>query len=132
LSESYKEETTRLYKSVKMDIVEEASSKVHKYGTRTKKPKLSIDLNKPALEEDQDEHMVETKDAQGKQSTEEFQIVIKYLKQENQTFETWNAKLQEIVQKMKENLKTQHGLSKKVRKMNIKLYWSNVVLKTKL
>jgi hypothetical protein len=33
---------------------------------------------------------------------------------------------------MKENLKTQRELSKKVKKMNINLYWSNVLLKTKL
>jgi hypothetical protein len=54
------------------------------------------------------------------------------LKQENQTLEIWNAKLQEKFQKLKEKHKTQHELSKKVRKMNIKLYWSNVVLKNKL
>jgi hypothetical protein len=93
LSESYKEETTSLSKPVKKDIVEEASSKGHKYGTRPKKPKLSIDLNRHASEEDQDEHRAETKDAPGKQRTEEFQIAIKELKQENQTLETWNAKL---------------------------------------
>jgi predicted RNase H-like nuclease (RuvC/YqgF family) len=75
---------------------------------------------------------IETEDAPGKQRTEEFQIAIKELKQENQTLEIWNAKLQEKVQKLKEKNKTQHEFSKKVRKMNIKLYWSNVVLKTKL
>jgi hypothetical protein len=47
LSESYKEETTNLYKTVKRDIVEESSSKGHKYETMPKKPKLSLDLNRP-------------------------------------------------------------------------------------
>jgi hypothetical protein len=59
-------------------------------------------------------------------------MAIKYFKWENQTLETWNAKLQEKFQKMKEKLKTQHELSKKFIKMNYKLYWSNVVLKNKL
>jgi hypothetical protein len=72
LLESYKEETTNLSKPVEKDIVEEASSKGHKYGTRPKKPKISIDLNMPASEEDQGEHRTETKDAPGKQRTEEF------------------------------------------------------------
>jgi len=33
---------------LKRDIVEEAYSKGHKYGTRPAEPKLSIDLNRPA------------------------------------------------------------------------------------
>jgi hypothetical protein len=60
LSKSYKEETTNLSKLVKKYIVEEASSKGHKYGTSPKKRKLSVDLNKPASEEDQNENKVET------------------------------------------------------------------------
>jgi hypothetical protein len=59
-SNSYVEETIILTIPVKKDIVEEASSKGHKYGTRPKKPKLSIDLNKPASEEDHDEHNAKT------------------------------------------------------------------------
>jgi hypothetical protein len=55
-----------LSKPVKKDIVEEASSKRHKYETRSRKPKLSIDLKKPALEEDHDEHRAETKDVYSK------------------------------------------------------------------
>jgi hypothetical protein len=54
------------------------------------------------------------------------------LKKENQTLDIWNAKLHEKVQKLKEKLKTQSESSKKGRKMNIKLYCSNVMLKTKL
>jgi hypothetical protein len=44
----------------------------------------------------------------------------------------WNAKLQEKVQNLKEKHKKQHDFSKKIKKKNIKLYWTNVVLKTKL
>jgi hypothetical protein len=57
---SYKEETTNLSKPVKKEIVEEASSKGHKYGTRPKKPKLSTDLNIFSLEEEQNEYKDET------------------------------------------------------------------------
>jgi hypothetical protein len=57
LSDSYEERTYSPLKVVKEEIIEETSSKEHKYETRSKKPKLSIDLNMPALEEDHDEHI---------------------------------------------------------------------------
>jgi hypothetical protein len=61
-----------------------------------------------------------------------LQAVIKELKQEKQALELWNVKLQDKVQKMKAKNKGQRELSKKVSKMNIKLYCNNVVLKTKM
>jgi hypothetical protein len=45
--------------------------------------------------------------------------------------EQWNAKQQEKFQKLKMK-KDQKALLKEVREENIKLYWHNVVLKTKL
>ena len=38
---------------MKEEIIEETSSKEHKYGRKGKKPKWSIDLNRPASEENQ-------------------------------------------------------------------------------
>jgi hypothetical protein len=67
LSESYMEETYNLSKPVKKDIIEETSSKEHKYERKSRKPKRSIDLNRPASEEDQDQDRVETEDAPEKQ-----------------------------------------------------------------
>jgi hypothetical protein len=46
--------------------------------------------------------------------------------------EQWNAKQQEKLQKLKKKKKDQQALLKEVREANIKLYWHNVVLKTKL
>jgi hypothetical protein len=46
--------------------------------------------------------------------------------------EQWNAKQQEKLQKLKKKNKDQQTLLKEVRETNIKLYWHNVVLKTKL
>jgi hypothetical protein len=46
--------------------------------------------------------------------------------------EQWNAKQQEKLQKLKKKNKDQQILLKEVRETNIKLYWHNVVLKTKL
>jgi hypothetical protein len=40
--------------------------------------------------------------------------------------------LQEKLHKLKKKNKNQHEMPKKVRKMNTKLYWNNVVLKTNL
>jgi hypothetical protein len=98
---------------------------------RTRKPKLSIDLNQPAPKEIHEEYSIETGN-ELKQENKKFHIAIKNLKQEKLALELWNTKLQEKVQKLKTKNKNQHELSKKVRKMNIKMYWNNVVLKTKL
>jgi hypothetical protein len=57
--------------------------------------------------------------------------MIMKLKQEKWMIEQWNAKQQEKLQKLKKN-KDQQKLLREVRETNIKLYWHNVVLKTKL
>jgi hypothetical protein len=62
LSESYMEKTYNLSKVVKEEIIEETSSKEHKYERKCKKPKRSIDLNRPASEENQGEDREETED----------------------------------------------------------------------
>jgi hypothetical protein len=49
---------------------------------RPRKPKLSIDMNRHASEENYGEYRVETWDALGKQKIEELQAAIKELKQE--------------------------------------------------
>jgi len=49
LSDSYEERTYSPLKVVKEEIIEETSSKEHQYETSSKKPKLSIDLNRFAL-----------------------------------------------------------------------------------
>ena len=54
------------------------------------------------------------------------------LKKEKWMIEQWNAKQQEKLQKLKKKNKDQQTLLKEVRETNIKLYWHNVVLKTKL
>jgi hypothetical protein len=87
------EGTSNLSKPVKKDIIEVKSSKGHKYKRRPRKPKRSIDLNRPGSEEDQDEDMVETEDVPKRQRSEEFKTVIEDLKQHNQRLEVWNAKL---------------------------------------
>jgi predicted RNase H-like nuclease (RuvC/YqgF family) len=118
---------------VKEEIIEETYSKEHKHDRKGKKPKIYIDLNRSAyVEENQSVDRAETQIEPRKQGIEEFQMTIKELKQENKSLEVWNGKLQERVQRLKEKHKSQRELLKKVRKMNIKLYWSNVVLKTKL
>ena len=58
--------------------------------------------------------------------------IIEYFRQQNQSLEVWNAKLQEKVQKLKEKHKKQCDFTKKIKKKNIKLYQTNVVLKTKV
>jgi hypothetical protein len=57
--------------------------------------------------------------------------MIMKLKQEKWMIEQWNAKQQEKLQKLKKN-KDQQTLLKEVRETKTKLYWRNVVLKTKL
>jgi predicted RNase H-like nuclease (RuvC/YqgF family) len=98
---------------------------------RSRKPKISIDLNIPAPEEDYGGCREETRDAP-KKNIKKLQEVIKELKHEKQALELWNGKLQDKVKKLKAKNKEQREFSNKVRKMNIKLYWGNVVLKTNL
>jgi hypothetical protein len=66
--ESYMEKgTSNLPKPAKKDIIEVKSLKGHKHERRPRKPKCSIDLNRPASEEDQDEDRAETGDVSKKQ-----------------------------------------------------------------
>jgi predicted RNase H-like nuclease (RuvC/YqgF family) len=99
------EGTSSLPKPVKKDIIEVKSSKGHKYKEGLENLNFSIDLNRPASEEDQDEDRVETEDVPERQRSEEFKTVIEDLKQHNRRLEVWNAKLQEKVQKLKEKYK---------------------------
>jgi predicted RNase H-like nuclease (RuvC/YqgF family) len=99
---------------------------------RSRKPKLSIDLNRPTPEEDYGGCREKIGDAPEKKKIKKLQEVIKELKHEKQPLELWKDKLQDKIEKLKEKNKEQRELSNKVRKMNIKIYWSNVVLKTKL
>jgi hypothetical protein len=121
----------KISKSVEAEeIVGGSSSKGHKYEFRVKKPKFSIDLNRPALDEDYTEFRIEKRDE--KDRVKELQTMIMKLKQEKWMIEQWNAKQQEKLQKLKKKNKDQQTLLKEVRETNIKLYWHNVVLKTKL
>ena len=54
------------------------------------------------------------------------------LKQEKWMIEQWNVKQQEKLQKFNKKNKDQQAFLKEVRETNIKLYWHNVALKTKL
>jgi hypothetical protein len=82
-----------------------SSSKGHRYEMRTRKNKLSIDLNQPAPDEGYEECRTETRD-ESKQKIQKFQTTIKKLKQERLALELWNAKLQEKVQKLEKKKKT--------------------------
>jgi hypothetical protein len=132
LLDIYTQKIQILSKYAKNEVIKRSPSKEHKYGMRPKNPKLSLYLNRFAPEEDYGECIEETGDTPGKQKIEELQTIVKELEQEKRTLELWNAKLQDKVQKLKAENKGQHELSNKVRKMNIKLYWSNVVLNTKI
>jgi hypothetical protein len=48
--------------------------------------------------------------------------ITEYLRQQNQSLEVWNAKLEEKVPKLKEKHKKQCDFTKKIKKKNIKLY----------
>jgi hypothetical protein len=61
-----------LSKSIENEVVKKSPSKEHKYGIRPRKPKLSIDLNRLAPEEDYGECREETRDTPRKQKIEEL------------------------------------------------------------
>jgi hypothetical protein len=82
LTELYTEEIQSLTKSAENEVVKRSPSKEHKFEMRLKKPKISLDLNKTALEEDYGEFREKTWDTPGKQNIEELQEIIKELKQE--------------------------------------------------
>jgi hypothetical protein len=72
------------------EIVGGSSSKGHKYEFRVKKPKFSIELNRPAPDEDYTKFRIEKRDK--KYKIKELQTMIMKLKQENWMIEKWNAK----------------------------------------
>jgi hypothetical protein len=59
--------TSNLPKPGKKEIIDVKSLKGNKHERRPRKTKCSIDLNSPALEEDQDEDRFETRDVLKKQ-----------------------------------------------------------------
>jgi hypothetical protein len=59
-----------LSKSIENEFVKKSPSKEHKYGMRPRKPKLSIDLNKPTPQEYYGECGAETWDTPWKQNIE--------------------------------------------------------------
>jgi hypothetical protein len=81
------EETYSLSKPVKEEIIEETSSKENWYERKPKKPRRSIDLNRPASEEDQDQDKAEIEDVPEKQGLEEYRTIIEDLRQHNQRLE---------------------------------------------
>jgi hypothetical protein len=101
-----------------------------KYEIKLRKPRTSIDLNLPAPVEEHPEFRMETR--KEKDRVKELQGIIMKLRQEKSLVEKWNAKQQEKIQELKKKRKDQQALLKEVRESNIKLYWHNVVLKTKL
>jgi hypothetical protein len=72
---------------------------------RTRKHKLSIDLNKPAPEEDYGECRAEIWDAPGKIKIKKMQAVIKELKHEKQILELWNAVVDNLFDKILKQFK---------------------------
>jgi hypothetical protein len=119
-------------KYAEKEIIKESPSNEPRYRMRSRKPKISIDLNRPAPEEDYGGCREETEDAPKNKKIKKFHTVIKELNFEKQALEFWKDKLQDKVEKLKAKNKEPCELSNKVGKMNINLYWRNVVLKTNL
>jgi hypothetical protein len=101
-----------------------------KYVIKLRKPQASIDLNLPAPVEEYSEFKVEAR--KEKDKVKELKSMIKQVKKEKYFVEQWNAKQQENIQDFKRKRKEQKALLKEVREFNIRLYWHNVVLTTKL
>jgi hypothetical protein len=101
-----------------------------KYEIKLRKPQASIDLNLPAPVEEHPEFRVEAR--KEKDMVKELQGIIRKLRKEKSFVEQWNAKQQEKIQEFKRKRKDQKALLKEVRESNIRLYWHNVVLTTKL
>jgi hypothetical protein len=97
---------------------------------KLRKPQAAIDLNLPAPVEEYPEFKVKAR--KEKDRVKELQSMIKQLKKEKDFVEQWNAKQQEKIQDFKRKRKEQKALLKEVRESNIRLYWHNVVLTTKL
>jgi hypothetical protein len=83
-----------------------SSSKGDRYEFRARNPKLSIDLNQPAIEEIHEGYSIEIGN-ESKQENKILQAAIKELKQEKLALEHWNAKQQEKLQKLKTKNKNQ-------------------------
>jgi hypothetical protein len=100
-----------LLESATKDIVEEKYTKVHKKERKPRNPKLSIDLNRlaleenqeePALQENQEEPVIGSKDVL---TPEDYEAIIADLRQQNQILVIHNSILQTKVQKMKHKAK---------------------------
>jgi DNA repair ATPase RecN len=87
-------------------------------------------LNLPTPVEEHPEFRMEAR--KEKDRVKELQGIIRKLKKEKSFVEQWNAKQQEKIQELKRKRKDQKALLKEVRESNIRLYWHNVVLTTKL
>jgi hypothetical protein len=101
-----------------------------KYVIKLRKPQAAIDLNLPTPVEEYPEFKVKAR--KEKDRVKELQSMIKQLKKEKAFVEQWNAKQQEKIHDFKRKRKEQKALLKEVRESNIRLYWHNVVLTTKL
>jgi hypothetical protein len=112
------------------EIVGSSSYKDYKHESKGENPRFSIDLNQPAPVKEHPEFRMEIRDEYDR--VKELKATIRHLKQEKYMLEQWNVKQQEKLQKVKKKKKDQQVLLKEVREENIRLYWHNVVLKTKL
>jgi len=81
----------KMSKSVEAEEIDGgSSSKGHKYEFRVKNPKFSIDLNRPAPDEDCIEFKIEKRDENDR--VKELQSMIMKLKREKWIIEQWNSK----------------------------------------
>jgi hypothetical protein len=100
-----------LPESATEDIVEEKYAKVHKKERKPRNPKLSIDLNRPALEENQEEPALQEKQeepvigSKDVMTPEDYEAIIADLRQKNQRLVIQNSRLQTKVQKLKQKAK---------------------------
>jgi len=101
-----------------------------KYVIKLRKPQALIDLNLHDPVEEYPEFKVEAR--KQKDRVKELQSMIKQLNKEKYFVEQWNSKQQEKIQDFKKKRKEKKALLKEVRESNIRLYWHNVVLTTKL
>ena len=84
------------------DIVEKKHAKLHKKERKPKKTKFSIDLNRLALEENQEEIVIGNTDVL---TLEYYEAIIAYLRQQNKKLVVQNSILWAKVQKLKHKAK---------------------------
>jgi len=101
-----------------------------KYVIKLRKHQAFMDPNLPSPIEEYPEFKVEAR--KEKDRVPKLQSMIKKLKKEKDFVEQWNSKQQEKIQDFKRKRKEQKELLKEVRESNIRLYWHNVVLTTKI